>query len=45
MVKAPLRFDPGTLEVKAGVLQTEDLEPLILYPELAALEASQPLPR
>src|SRR4029453_18895926 len=38
MVKAPRRFDPGMLEQKDGVLQTESLEPLDLYPELAALE-------
>jgi hypothetical protein len=39
MVKAPRRFDPGMLGQKEGVLQTEGLEPLDLYPELAALEA------
>ena len=38
MVKAPPRFDPDTLEAKeVGCAKTEDLQPLALYPELAAL--------
>jgi hypothetical protein len=45
MVKAPRRFDPGTLAQKHGVLVAEYLEPLKLYPELAALEACRLSPR
>src|SRR5262249_9198739 len=39
MVKAPWRFDPAMLKQEDGVLITDHLKPLDLYPELAALEA------
>jgi hypothetical protein len=39
MVKAPRRFDPTMLQQEEGVLLTDSLKPLDLYPELAALAA------